>query len=516
MIKLGHKHCYHYHFIDSPKVPCSDLGRIFSHSRLSELYLFGTTVTGEELEPQTVNASSLQVLELVGSKSLTDKGFLNILRICGENLKHLNLHRTGISGVGVSTISLPQLQVLNLRKCVNLTEQGLLEILSVCRSTLQNLELSKVSISGKALAAFPGVLSNIKSLILQGPCYLTEEGLKQLTRICRTNLKSLDLSISSISSSELGMMLSYEWPELEDLDLESCRFSEIGTTGSTITLPKIKRLNLKKCDSLTDMGLFTILSKCGECLEALLLQSYRVAISGKPLSLFPRSMPKLAKLDLSSCPNLPSEGLAGFLHVFGHGLKYLRLGGHNYCDNISKEEVLPSLSNLEVLDCSDFCNLTDEGLVVLLSVCGDKLKKLDLSRTQVSGELLASFIKTFPCMEELNLAGCSVTTEGLLNLLSICWDSVRSLNLDYFRGHLLPEFCGILPNISTLSLCSSKVTNVDLKWILSLCGNQLESLNIGGCRHLNCFQDLKVDGDVLSFNLKTVIDSWISRFRADY
>ena len=165
-------------------------------------------------------------------------------------------------------------------------------------------------------------MSNIKSL--RG-CYgLNEEGLKQFTRICRTSLKSLDLSGSRLSSAETGMMLSQEWPELEHLNFEHCRFSQISFTGSTATLPNIKSVNLSNCNRLTDIGLLTILSKCGDSLETLLLASEY--ISGKKLAIFPRTLPNLSKLDLSSCPNLSSEGLAAFLRVFGHNLKSLSIG----------------------------------------------------------------------------------------------------------------------------------------------------------------------------------------------
>ena len=636
-------------------VSSSTLRRILSHSNLSQLYLTATSVTGENIETQSDIFSSLKVLGLIKSNFLTDQGFLNILKICGENLTHLDLRETGISGIGISSITLPRLQVLNLSNCLSLSEQGLFEFLSVCssslcvltldgtdvsiyditssaltfpnlkeiyasdcslylwglltkchaslkvlqmdaesvserelsqsdvsfpvldnlrlygsvrrgqlyqllrvfgsnlrvldltnviltdtdapeyrqklpklsclnlrgsedidedglcellkgcRESLSSLNLTDTSISGLELSAFPGVLSNLKSLTLAGCHHLTEEGLNQITRICRTSLKSLDLSRSGISSAELGLILSHEWLELEDLDLEYCEISEIDyihMTGSTATLSKVKKLNLRNCSRLTDFGLFTILNRCGRGLETLQFNSNHIA--GVSLSWFLRTEPHLTELDLSSC-KLSSKGLSEFIRVFGHGLKSLRLGGGDKCEDF-EEEVLGNLKNLEVLNCTNVYNLTDKGLMVLLSVCGDKLKKLHLSETKVSGVLLATFTKTFPCLEELILdPGSWVTDDGLHNILRICSESVTSLELNCIRlnGEWMPESSVTMPNITTLRLSGEDLTDKGLKRLLRMCGDKLKLLHLDRCPNLGCVSTYQVDGDVFSFRINT-------------
>ncbi len=84
--------------------------------------------------PGTKLASSLQVLKLVSScERLQDPGLCNILRVCGRNLRFLDLGESSISGLEILNLEkgilLPWIETLNLEYCTNISDKGLCAIL---------------------------------------------------------------------------------------------------------------------------------------------------------------------------------------------------------------------------------------------------------------------------------------------------------------------------------------------------------------------------------------------------
>ena len=69
------------------------------------------------------------------------------------------------------------------------------------------------------------------------------------------------------------------------------------------------------------------------------------------------------------------------------------------------------LNNLEKLDLDSCEDITDQGMMELLQICGTELKFINLSHTQISGEGLSSLEGKLINLEELNLSYCPDITD---------------------------------------------------------------------------------------------------------
>ena len=118
-----------------------------SGTYMKELNLYSTFITGIGLEANVRSLPSLQMLDLNSSK-ITDKGFHEILKICGTKLIDLTLSSTNITGVGLEerVKCLPSLQILHLDDS-DITDNGLLEILTVKRKRMKTIHVTRDQIS---------------------------------------------------------------------------------------------------------------------------------------------------------------------------------------------------------------------------------------------------------------------------------------------------------------------------------------------------------------------------------
>ena len=101
---------------------------------LKRIELNSSCVQGSGLEHQQGSglAPNLQVLKLVSScERLKDSGLRNILRICGKNLRFLDLGECSISGEEILELKilLPRIETLNLEYCTNISDTGLCALL---------------------------------------------------------------------------------------------------------------------------------------------------------------------------------------------------------------------------------------------------------------------------------------------------------------------------------------------------------------------------------------------------
>ena len=141
------------------------LNQIFSLPSLSSLIIRGSI---EFISGINVNIVSkqLQTLQLIRNKTLNNDWFLQILKQCGSTLKSLTLENSKITDEILTEYkgTLPCLENLDLCGCIHLTDNGLPQILHLCRSTLRSLDISDTNITGENLSEYKGTLPCLENL----------------------------------------------------------------------------------------------------------------------------------------------------------------------------------------------------------------------------------------------------------------------------------------------------------------------------------------------------------------
>ena len=225
-----------------------------------------------------------------------------------------------------------------------------------------------------------------------------------------------------------------------------------------------------------------ILQLCGRTLRKLDLS--RTHITGETLSegdgVF---LTFMEELNISYCYKLTDTGLSSILNVCGKNLKKLDLSrteitGENLTD--VNGIYLVCLKELDLERCA---KLTDVGLKQILQLCRRALKSLNISETQITGETLAEGNEDcLSCLEELNLEGCSKFTDTeFLRILQLCGKTLKSLNISCsnLTGEKLTEYNGTLPCIEHIDLENCpQFTDIGLIQLLQLPEKKLKSLEI--------------------------------------
>ena len=234
-------------------------------------------ITGETLKHVFNSAQHIQDLALIDC-SLTDKGLLKILGICGIQLTSLDVTGSTVTGEGFHVLKdkFSNMEKLCLEKCVGLTQQGLLQILKMCGSRLQDLNISETDITGQGLEELQEKFADLKALSLYCCKNVTDQGLLKVLRMCGTKLQDLDITGTNITGQGLEKMQE--------------KFADL------------KALNLSYCSRLTDQGLLKVLRMCGAKLQDLDISG--TDISGQGLEELQEKFADLKALNLRLCRNL--------------------------------------------------------------------------------------------------------------------------------------------------------------------------------------------------------------------
>ena len=419
---------------------------------LSNLLISETDITGEGFNEMDRTLESLQLLVLDCCFALTDVGLMCILRKCGRNLKTLYLRGTLFPGFNFDSGPAPSIGVdsLNLNYNQRLQDKGLTCLLKTCAPTLRILSLGLTRISGELEKSF--FLPNLEVLNLPLCKGLTERGLSHIISMCGNGLRTIDLRNTTITGANLIYLAG--------------SFSGIAT------------LQISNCKHLTDSGLVQFLRLCGANLRRLDLGGTN--ISGEEVSHFSGFLDNLESLNLFNCKLLSDQGLGQLLRISGRRLELLNVGGTNITgENVSRlTRPLPELSKLYLDRCR---NITEQGLCDLIQVCGDKIRLIDLEKTDISGEGLNEITRKFFEMDILNLNSCRNLTDcGLKEILRIFGFnlSVLSLGETGILGDGL-DSSNILDRVEHLILFGCKeLTDTGLCIILKICGPSLKELDL--------------------------------------
>ena len=424
-------------------------------STLKCLTLRGFNLTDEIWIKYKGTLPCIENLSMSSCDNLTDKGLLQILQLCRSTLRSLDISRTAITGENLSEYKgiLPCLDNLNMSSCDNLTDKGLLQIVQLCRSTLRSLDISRTAITGENLSEYKGTLPLLEKLKMVSCEQLTDRGLLQILQLCGSTLRTLGISVTNVTGENLS---EYKG-----------------------TLPYLENLNMRLCGHLTDAGLLQILQLSGSTLRSLDLQWTNT--TGESLSEKKRTLPCLENLNMSCCNQLTNKGLLQILQLCGSTLRSLDISITNITgENLSEYKgTLPCLENLNISCCNQ---LTNKGLLQILQLCGSTLRSLDISDTAITGENLSELKGTLSCLDNLGMSSCNkVTNKGLLQIIQLCGSTLRSLviGVTNITGEYLPKYKGTLPYLENLNMTfCEQLTNKGLLQILQLCDSKLRSLNI--------------------------------------
>ena len=193
---------------------------------------------------------------LCGVRSREDEEDIVLTIFSNLNLRSIIIRRVSFiesSGDLFSCLlsTLPDLEKLVLTSWCSLSNQGLLEILKRSRSNLRELDLSYSNITGVGVEEGVNSLPNLEILKLFWCDNLTDGGLKEILRLSGNKLRVLDVSFTSITGQGFKGVVSF--PMLEILNLISCR--ELNDSGLleilSISDIRLKTVNVSLCWNLS-------------------------------------------------------------------------------------------------------------------------------------------------------------------------------------------------------------------------------------------------------------------------
>ena len=147
----------------------------------------------------------------------------------------------------------------------------------------------------------------------------------------------------------------------------------------------------------------------------------------------PSGLPNLQKLVLTCWRALSDQRLIEILNRSRSNLRELDLS-YSYITGVGVEDGVNSLPNLGTMKLSQCFNLTDVGLQKMLRLSRCTLRELDASFTNITGKGVKEGV-SLPMLEELNLGGCDqLTDSGLLEILSISDIRLKTVNVSLCRN----------------------------------------------------------------------------------
>lgn len=232
--------------------------------------------------------------------------------------------------------------------------------------------------------------------------------------------------------------------QLESLDLQLC-------------YPNFPRFD----HQMTDNDLETISNRCSESLQSLLL-SPSLFVTGPALVDLAKACPKLRTLHLTGCKNVTDKVLGAVVRA------------------------CPKLEDISVSRCKGF---RGEGLHARLSPVYDTLKRLDMSGSDLRSVYMATFMRFYPALEELDASnGFDVNTTGPVpSSEESLFPSLVKLNLGdmYISENFLKVICSECQTLRYLCVSSAfrDQDSSDRRFttkIVDVVWPPLEYLNIAG------------------------------------
>ena len=471
----------------------------------------------------------------VGTSS---RGGLGKLSIRGSNSLR------GVSNLGLSSIAhgCPSLKALTLWNVPYIGDDGLSEIAKGC-NLLEKLDLCQCpTISNKALIAIAENCPNLTSLNIESCSKIGNEGLEAIGRLCpklhSVSIKDCPLVRDHGVSNLLSTASMLSKVKLQSVNITDFSLAVIGHYGKAITnlvlgglqnvsekgfwvmgnaqgLQKLTSLTVTSCRGITDVSLEAIGKGCINLKQMCLRKCCFVSNNG--MVAFAKAAGSLECLQLEECNRVTLSGIVGALSNCGTKLKSLTLvkcmGIRDMALGFAMPSPCTSLRSLSVrycpgfgtaslamvgklcpqiqhVDLSGLCGITDAGLLPLLESCEAGLVKVNLSGCfNITDDVILALARLHGgTLELLNLEGCRKITDA--SLVAIADNCMLLNDLDVSKCAITDSGVAVLScaeqlglQVLSLSGCS-KVSNKSIPFLEKL-GKTLVGLNVQHCNSIS-------------------------------
>ncbi|TYI71357.1 hypothetical protein E1A91_D08G288800v1 [Gossypium mustelinum] len=427
---------------------------------LKALSLWNVPRVGDEgLSEIAKECHLLEKLDLCQCPSFSNKGLIAIAENC-PNLTSLSIEscpKIGNEGLQAIGKLCPKLQSVSIKDCLLVGDHGVSSLLSSTSSVLSKVKFQGLNITDFSLAVIGHYGKSVTNLMLSGLENVSEkgfwvmgnaQGLQKLVSLTITSCRGVtDVSLEAMGKGCANLrQMCLRWccfisddglvafaksaGSLESLQLEECnRITQSGTIG-VLSNCSLKSLTVVKCMGIKDISSEVPLSCCNS------LKSFSVrncpGFGTAGLAVVGRLCPQLQHVDLSGLCGITDAGLLPLLESCEAGLVKVNLSG---CLNITDKVVLALTrlhgGTLELLNLDGCRRITDASLMAIAESCVF-LSDLDVSRSAVTD----SGVAALSCAEQLNLqvlsfSGCSRVSNKSLPSLKKLGKTLLGLNLQH-------------------------------------------------------------------------------------
>ena len=449
--------------------------------------------------------TKLLELSLEDCKRLTAEGLLAFSRSLPQSLRRLDLTNCTLpsqplkfpSGLAALALNSPSeelliAQIQNLPKNLEelaigpLTDKGAQALAGNRLRRLARLDLTdSIAMTDTPFLAIVKECTNLTSLNLRH-CRALSKCLDRLAGKLG-NVESLDLCGTSFGDADLSALISRLPPSLKRLNLAHTAAGDKTVEQLTARpFSELQSLDLSNCSNITDGCWHRLKSHAWPKLNELFLNGTNISL-----------------LDFSDVPQ--SADL--FLRIMTLPASCYRIDLTN-CSEVEETTferlatILPA--SVEELAFSGCTKLTDRALGELASKLPKNMRKIELSRTQITGEELGrmrapiqvldlsqcnnltdnavrAIARTLPSVEEIDLSDCSqLTDEAFFVLLSQKESKLERVNLS--RTQFAKAATTLIPQLRELKLAECKsLTNETALQIATAAQQQGLFLDLTGC-----------------------------------
>ncbi|KAL8234948.1 hypothetical protein R6Q59_021048 [Mikania micrantha] len=473
--------------------PANDVEMVQENDGFLTRCLEGKKATDCRLQSVAVGTSAhggLGKLSVRGSNKVTKLGFTAIARGC------------------------PSLKVLSLWNVPSVGDESLIEISKECH-LLEKLDISHCpSISNKGVSAIAQSCPKLSSLTLESCKNIGNEGLQAIARGC-PNLQSIaikdcpnvgDQGVATLLSSLSSVLKKVK---LQALNITNFSLAVIGHYGKSITnlaliglqtagqkgfwamgnskgLQSLTSLTVISCYGVTDLSLDAIGKGCGFLKQMLIKKC--CFVSDKGLISFTEAAESLECLHLEECNGISQQGILGALKSKLKSLTVVKcMGVKDFGQETRDTTECGSLRSLTIRDCMGFGNTN---LAIFGKFCSQ------LQNLELSGLCGITDSGLFPVLEncqaglvKVNLSNClNLTNKVVVDLASIHGGTLKVLNLEGCRRITddslasVADYCLLLNDLDVSKCC---ITDNGLSYLSEGVQLDLQILSVSGCSKIS-------------------------------
>lgn len=264
-------------------------------------------------------------------------------------------------------------------------------------------------------------LPNIEVLWLPVPCALNEKNIYLLKKL--KNLRTIRLDFTHcVCYNDFAKFFIPLYDHLKQKTWKVC-IKNIAHLGKDEAIklfalfPESKSVSLENNKCLTDDDVMRI------CANLLALESFNLngctGIHNKALEHIGGYATKLQELNIRNCANVTDEGVVELLKVLGDRLLKLDVGGLNMTTVVASG-LADYCKNIESLSLDGCVHITDPSVKIIASECKE-IRYFNLKETSVTDEGVIALAETGHQLVRVSLNGCEkVTGESIRTLLESC------------------------------------------------------------------------------------------------